>query len=291
MASEPTQLPRPAESAEGARELHLPSPTPWPILMALGLTLVAAGLVSNLRLSEGGGLLALIAAAGWFLQVLPQERHDRFAVNVRAVEYSSPRRLASRPHAGVLAGSARLPVAGHPIATGVQAGLAGGLAMAVVAAIYGLVTSAGLWYAPNLIGAVVFARVRIGMPELEAFHPGLLALALALHLTTCILVGLFYSAFLPLLARERSRQPGAVAALPLLVVAGIVAPLAWSGLLRGVLDVIDPVLFAHINWLWFLVAQMAFGWVAGAVVLRLAWPLRAGGSGGGTAGDRGVPGG
>ena len=71
-----------------------------------------------------------------------------------------------------------------------------------------------------------------------------------------------------------------VAAFPALVVAarsvlagsiltgGILVPIFWTGLLYSVLGVWDPVMQTRIPWLWFMVAQIIFGMVAGYVVSR-----------------------
>jgi hypothetical protein len=42
----------------------------------------------------------------------------------------------------------------------------------------------------------------------------------------------------------------------------------WSGLLYSIMDILDPVLGSHIDWGWFVASQIAFGIVAGMVVLR-----------------------
>jgi len=49
-------------------EDHLPSPSIWPIVLALGLMLIAAGVVSNILISLGGVLVMLGAIAGWTLE-------------------------------------------------------------------------------------------------------------------------------------------------------------------------------------------------------------------------------
>src|SRR5580658_8752254 len=53
--------------------IHLPAPTAWPIVLALGITLVMAGVVTNGGISILGGVLAVTACVGWFRQVLPHE--------------------------------------------------------------------------------------------------------------------------------------------------------------------------------------------------------------------------
>jgi hypothetical protein len=53
-----------------------------------------------------------------------------------------------------------------------------------------------------------------------------------------------------------------------ILLGGVVAPLLWTGLLHSSLDVINPALDARISWPWFVVSQIAFGIVAGLVVVR-----------------------
>jgi len=44
----------------------------------------------------------------------------------------------------------------------------------------------------------------------------------------------------------------------------------WSGLVYTILGLLNPLLASHIDWFWFVVSQMAFGIVAGNVVVRQA---------------------
>ncbi|HEX6423392.1 MAG TPA: cytochrome c oxidase subunit I [Acidimicrobiales bacterium] len=48
-----------------ATDVHLPSPSYWPLVTALGLPLIAYGLIFNLGLAVVGGLVVLIGAFGW----------------------------------------------------------------------------------------------------------------------------------------------------------------------------------------------------------------------------------
>ena len=89
---------------------------------------------------------------------------------------------------------------------------------------------------------------------LAQFHlMGLLA-ALGIHALTSVLVGLLYGAMLPMFPRK-----------PILT-AGFIAPLLWTGILYSALGVISPILNERIDWLWFVVSQIAFGLVCGFVV-------------------------
>jgi len=47
--------------------VHLPDPTPWPMVLALGMTLLAAGLVAGPRLPVGALKLPLFGIVGLLL--------------------------------------------------------------------------------------------------------------------------------------------------------------------------------------------------------------------------------
>ena len=245
-----------ATPQSGPEYVNLPAPTLSPIGLAVGLTLVAMGLVTTNKVSWVGAVLALAGAVGWFLQVLPQERHQKVPVVPTPVPIATTRRKVARIAAAEVPHRARLPLEIYPISAGLKGGLAGGLAMALLAMLYGLLSHGSIWYPINLLGAVVYERVQVSTPQIEAFHVELLLVATALHLTTSILVGLLYGALLPMLPRH-----------PILL-GGILAPLVWTGLLYNVLDIIDPILNQRIRWGWFLASQVAFGVVAGFIVLR-----------------------
>jgi hypothetical protein len=236
--------------------VRLPAPTLWPIVLALGLTLVATGLVTSNKVSWVGMVLAVAGSVGWFLQVLPHDHHQSVRVVRTPVPIATSRRKVARIAAAEAPHRARLPLEIYPISAGLKGGLAGGVAMAALAMLYGLLSHASIWYPINLLGAVVYEHVQVSTAQLNAFHIELLLVATALHLTTSILVGLLYGALLPMLPRH-----------PILL-GGIIAPLVWTGVLYNVLDIIDPILNQRIQWGWFLASQVAFGVVAGFVVLR-----------------------
>lgn len=244
-------------SSQGSREeVHLPSPTAWPILLAVGMTLIAGGLISSDIVSIVGALLAVAACVGWFRQVLPREHHVPVTVVQHEIVIASSRRKVARMEAPQGPIRARLPLEIYPISAGIKGGLAGGVAMALMAMFYGIVSHRSIWYPINLLGAVVYERIQVTAHQMEAFHIGLLLVAIALHVTTCVLVGLLYGTLLPMLPRR-----------PILL-GGLFAPMVWTGLLHSILNIVDPVLNQHIDWLWFLASQIAFGLVAGMVVVR-----------------------
>jgi len=278
--------PNPANQS-GGESVQLPSPTLWPPLLALGLALAAAGLVTNHIIAAIGGVLALAGSVGWFLQVLPHEHHETVPVTAKPVTIAVSRRKVARIAASAEARPhrARLPLEIYPISAGIKGGLAGAGAMALLAVLYGVASHHSIWYPINLLGAVIYAQTQVSTAQMEAFHIELLVVATILHLTTSILVGLLYGALLPMLPRRP------------IVFGGLFAPLVWTGLLYNILDIVDPALNQRIDWGWFLASQIAFGVVVGLVVVRQmrvpTWqfPLavRAGVETPGVMGDEGHP--
>jgi hypothetical protein len=53
-----------------------------------------------------------------------------------------------------------------------------------------------------------------------------------------------------------------------ILLGGLIAPVLWSGLLYSIIGLLNPVLDSHIDWTWFIASQVAFGIVAGIVVMR-----------------------
>jgi hypothetical protein len=237
--------------------IKAPAPTAWPIILAFGTTLVFAGMVTSGVISILGGFLALSAAVGWFRDVLPHEAHEALPLE-GPVEVCRPAAVTVA-HAviGEELKRAWLPLEIHPISAGIKGGLAGSVAMAILAMIYGLSSGNGIWYPINLLAAGFLASTRTETTaQLAAFQMDVLLIAVPIHLVTSLLVGLLYGAMLPMLPRR-----------PILL-GGFIAPLMWSGLIYGILGIVNPVMNQRISWLWFAISQMGFGIVAGLVVSR-----------------------
>src|SRR5207248_523681 len=67
----------PNKSHDNATDtVKAPAPTSWPIILAFGITLVFAGMVTSEAVSVLGAILALVGAVGWFRDVLPHEAHE-----------------------------------------------------------------------------------------------------------------------------------------------------------------------------------------------------------------------
>src|SRR5207247_11014196 len=76
--------------------IELPAPTAWPIVLAFGLTLVFAGLVTSASVRLLGALLAIAGCVGWFRDVLPEEKHGRVSVSERVTPVTTRRRHVAR---------------------------------------------------------------------------------------------------------------------------------------------------------------------------------------------------
>src|SRR5580704_3837076 len=246
----PAEVPQP-------QPVTSPAPTAWPIVLAFGFTLLFAGLVTSAYVSLLGAILVIAGCVGWFRDVLPHEKH----VEVPIVEEYAPittrrPRVARLPVAPDLV-RALLPLETYPVSAGLKGGLAGSVAMAALACLYGILKAGSIWYPINLLSATVyFQSVRLESASLNAFHIGSFLLAVALHLITSLFVGLLYGAMLPMFPRR-----------PILL-GGVIAPLMWSGLLHSIIGLINPLLDELIDWRWFIASQFAFGIVAGLVVVR-----------------------
>jgi hypothetical protein len=237
--------------------IEAPAPTAWPIFLAFGITMLFAGLVTDESLSILGAILSIVAVIGWFRAVLPHETHESLPIVPEAPAIVLARREVRRIEIDQEARRAWLPREIYPISAGIKGGLAGSVAMAVLAAAYGIFSQNGIWYPINLLVAGFFPEAATASTaQLAAFHLNYLLIAIPVHLIMSLMVGLLYGAMLPMLPRNP------------IVLGGFVAPVMWSGLIYGVLGIVNPVLNQRINWLWFAVSQFGFGIVAGIVVSR-----------------------
>lgn len=254
--------------------IEAPAPTAWPFVTAVGVSLGFAGLVTHAAISAVGLLLALIGFVGWMRQLFPVERRE--AVPVRPPAFRARPVIASRRsieylRLGEADHRARLPVAVRPYSAGVRAGLAGAVAMAVVAIVFGVLIKGSPWYPINLMAATGLPSLASADPaQLRAFNGIALVVGTIVHGALSILVGLLYAVILPTLPRYP------------IVWAGFVAPALWTALVWSTLGLVNPVLNERIEWHWFVASQVAFGLAAGWVISRAApvatmqtWPLAA----------------
>ena len=261
-------------SSRAPQEIEVPAPTPWPLVLAFGVTLLFAGLLTSMSVSALGAVLCAAGCIGWFREVFPQQHEVAVRVVPEDFQVRTERRLVERVPIATDQVRAWLPLHTYPVSAGVKGGLAGSIAMAALACAYGILRAGSIWYPINLLAAVVYAEsMKLGPSQLYAFHADSFAIALGLHVLVSALVGVLYGAMLPMFAHRP------------IVLGGLIGPVLWSGLLYSSLGLLNPLLASRIDWFWFVASQIAFGVVAGIVVVRqerlptsenLSFALRAG---------------
>jgi hypothetical protein len=234
--------------------IHVPAPTAWPMVFAVGLGLILMGMVTSVVISLLGLLLAVRAGFGWFSEVLPVQELELYEVPLDAapmefLHMPAAKRPEESTHRKVV------PLERFKFSTGIKGGIAGGIAMIVPATLFSVLKYHSIWYAMNLLAAGGFVSwAGASNAFLSQFHmEGFLA-ALAIHIVTSLLVGSLYGAMLPIFPRYP------------IVTAGFVAPFLWTGILYSSLGIVSPILNQRIDWFWFVISQIAFGLVAGFVV-------------------------
>jgi len=255
--------------------IEVPAPSAWPMITALGIALLAAGLVTHLIVSALGLILALRGAVGWFRDDLPVQRVEFVPVR-SATERAQPIKASARSVVHLTAGQAshrvRIPAEIHPYSSGLKGGIVGGVAMAVVALAYGLIIHGSIWYPINLLAAAVLPSLAQGdASQLESFSGVAFIFAFFIHVAISLLVGLLFAVLLPMFPSKRAAFWGS-----------LMAPVMWTALVWATLRLVNPLLDARIDWIWFIASQVIFGMTAGYIVhhsgtveTMQTWPLAA----------------
>ena len=249
--------PHPHSLGTHSHTIQLPAPTAWPILLALGLTLVFASFVTSLGIGVLGAVLTIASAIGWFREVLPHEKHENVPVTADIVEIGQADRTVTRIQVDETH-RAQLPLRTFPISSGIKGGIAGGIAMIIPAEIYGILRFHSIWYVVNLLGGAGVANwTNPTTAEMSRFHLSAFITANIIQGATTLLVGLLYGALLPVWPKR-----------PILL-GGLIAPVLWTGLLHSILGIVNPFLEQRIDWISFGLSQVFFGIVAGYTVVKL----------------------
>ena len=177
MASEAPTTP-PPEGPAAADSTEMPRPTAAPLVLALGMALLASGVVLGLGFLIAGAAVVVVGLGVWIAQLLPGRGHIHEPL---AEPARRPRAVTSVPgrverlQAGMPGYRLRLPEAIHPISAGVRGGIVGGAAMTVPALLWGLLSGHGIWYPVNLLAGMVLPGVGgMSVHELEQAHAVLL---------------------------------------------------------------------------------------------------------------------
>src|SRR4030095_5271341 len=264
---------RPEERPKRSNTLEAPAPPPSPFVTSFGLALLLAGLVTSLAVSVVGLVVILFGAVGWFRDVLPVPKEELVAVAkapTPILAFST--RKVAHLQAGEEGHRVFIPVRVHPYSAGLFGGVVGGVGMAIIACLYGLIAQGSLWYPVNLLAAAALPSLaEAGPAELRAFHLSGFIVALFSHGFISLLVGLLYAAILPMMPSRFTAFWGS-----------FLAPVLWTALVASTLRLINPALNAKIAWGWFIASQVAFGLITGFIVAHSkevetaqSWPLAA----------------
>jgi uncharacterized membrane protein YagU involved in acid resistance len=150
-----------------------------------------------------------------------------------------------------------LPSEVYPYHAGITGGILGGIAMAAIGIITGVLIGRGPWYPVNLLAATAIRSFQTMSPEqLSEFNLSGLFVGTILHFTIAIAIGLLFAFLLPML-------PG--------------HPLIWSLIAGGVLwisaDVVfllplNPIMSRLVNVPSFIIAHLVYTVILGLWVSR-----------------------
>jgi hypothetical protein len=252
------------EKAYTSESIELPAPTAWPFVTAFGLALLFAGLVTSLAVSVIGLVVVMRGAVGWFLEVFPVPHEEliqvQLAIPPKARVTPSTRKV-DRLQAGAEGHRVYIPVKVHPYSAGLLGGAVGGVGMAIIACLYGLIAHGSIWYPVNLLAAAALPSLADAGPEvLKAFHMSGLIVALISHGILSLLVGLLYAAILPMMPSRFAAFWGS-----------FLAPVLWTALVAATLRFVNPALNTRIAWRWFIASQIAYGLITGYIVAHSKW--------------------
>lgn len=237
--------------------VHLPAPTMWPFLMALGVTLLFFSLVTSVWIFWLGLVLTIIPAIGWFRAVLPHEELVHLEVDTTVVEINTEMEGVAKIKVDATH-RAQLPLQTFSFASGIKGGIAGGIAMLVPAFLYGIIRYHSIWYVVNLLGGAGVGEWQNPTTyQLTHFRLSAFITANIIQGAVTLLVGILYGALLPVWPKR-----------PILL-GGIVAPVLWTGVLHSALGIVNPFLQQKIDWWSFAASQVIFGLVAGYTVTKL----------------------
>lgn len=267
-------------SSNDPSSVEMPKPTAAPLVLAVGIGLLAMGVATSLAFLFVGSFVFVVGLGMWIAQLLPGRGHcrePRVEPALRPQPVTPAADEVARLRHGMPGYRLRLPVKIHPVSAGIKGGLVGGLVMPVPALIYGLSSGHGIWWPVNLLAGMVLPGVGdMSTAELEQFHPLLLVWGIVIHVAVSLVLGLIYGVLMPTL--PRIRKPIAWGAL--------LMPLLWTAVSYIALGQMNPNLRAGIEWPWFVLSQLLFGLAAAVVftTLELDGSIRAGLVGGAAGG-------
>lgn len=261
METDPQTIPN-REGPGHPDALEMPEPTVAPLVLALGLSLLAVGVVSSPAFLVVGAVVLVTGLGLWVSQLLPGRGHfhEPFVPPaLRAGAVTGRPGMVEQLGPGMPGYRLRMPAQVHPISAGIKGGILGGIVMTIPPSLYGLLSGHGIWYPANLLTGMVLPGVGgMSVAELERFHPTLLALAILIHVVNSVIFGMCYGVLLPTLPHVP--RP--------LAWGGLLIPLFWTAVSFGALSTFNAPLSKGLDWPSFIASQFVFGVVAALSIMR-----------------------
>ena len=136
--------------------IQLPRPTAWPLVLALGISLIMAGMVTNIAVGILGLVLSIAGASAGSSRCCRTRRTKTSPSSRRGDHRSSTARTLMERQPVIPRATRRArscPSKPSSITTGIRGGIAGGTAMVVPATLFSLLKYHSLWYSVNLLAA------------------------------------------------------------------------------------------------------------------------------------------
>src|SRR6266851_7256133 len=169
------------ESLDHDLRIAVPAPTAWPMIMALGLTLSFAGIITAATVIAVGVLLFVAGAIGWFRELFPLEHRELVTIEPGEVAPAPVAIKVAQLEVGEQGNRASLPLQIYPYSAGIKGGIAGGFVMAALASLQGIIQHGSPWYTINILAATISAPLaHADVADLSAFHLGTFMQALVI---------------------------------------------------------------------------------------------------------------
>ena len=245
MASQPETAPQ-SDAPAGQNSVEMPRPTVAPLVLSLGLVLLAAGAALGLAFLVVGALVLVTGLGIWVAALLPGRGHfhePRVEPARRPGPVTTERKSVEQLRPGMPGYRVRLPETVHPISAGIKGGVIGGLVMPLPALLYGLLSGHGIWYPVNLLAGMVLPGVgNMTDAQLEQFSLSLLLTGMVIHATMSVVFGLIYGVLLPTLPDIATPAAGLPSPAASLAWGGLLFPSLWTGVSYSLMGVVNPVL-------------------------------------------------
>ncbi len=260
MTTEPHAAPEHG-APHGHDGVEMPRPTVAPLIVSLGMGLLATGIAFGTYFMVAGVALLAIGLGAWSAEMLPGRGHFHEPLvepERRARPVTGAAGAVGQLHEGMPGYRFRMPQEVHPISAGVKGGIVGGMLMPIPALLWGLLSGHTIWYPVNLLAGMVLPGLeQLSVAELEEFRLSLLIAGVVIHATTSLIMGLVYGVLLPTLPDIPTSM----------VWAALLAPLLWTAASYLLMGVVNPVFHQRVSWPWFIASQFVYGVVMAVAVV------------------------